>query len=248
MKLLSIALTLLLLMGCQRAQTSETTSQAGVPAQRSEPAGLVTVPPDAPVALRRLLDKDAPDHRLLTPKDVGNDFLRQQYVKFQPWSVGDTNKDGEQDVAAVLVKDSNPPLYSVIVIHGGSTADVAWIWRDVTTRILSVRAETGEVWPLTCIECDANRPLRWIGHEYDWDVLMPGESVCLSAGIVLLDEPDDSAIRKISLPRTLEMKVVEIGKRDPGKDRWFKVVTPDDRFPVEGWIRTAKNWEGGLCE
>ncbi len=228
------ALILFLFTGCQSAQTSEPTRPA--------------VPADAPILLRRLLEKDAVDYRLLTRNDVGEDFFRQQSVKFQPWSVGDVNKDGEQDVAAVLVRGSTPPLYNVIVIHGGSTGGVAWIWRDVTMRILSVEAEPGEVWPLTCTECDANRPLRWTGNEYDWDVLLPGESVCLSEGVALLDEPNDSAIRVISLPNALELRVVEIGKRDPGKDRWFKVITPDERFPVEGWVRTAKNWEGGVCD
>jgi len=167
--------------------------------------------------LRGLLEKDVLNYRLLTPNDVGEDFFRQQYVKFQPWSVGDTNRDGEQDVVAVLVKGSTPPLYNVIVIHGGSTRDIAWLWRDVTMRILSVKAETGEVWPLTCTECDANRPLRWTGREYDWDVLLPGESVCLSAGTMLLDEPNDSAIPVISLANPMELRIVEIGKRDPGR-------------------------------
>ena len=241
-----VALILLFLTGCERAQTPVPTSQA-VTAQTSEGTREGVVPADAPLVLRGLLEKDVLNYRLLTPNDVGEDFFRQQYVKFQPWSVGDTNRDGEQDVVAVLVKGSTPPLYNVIVIHGGSTRDIAWLWRDVTMRILSVKAETGEVWPLTCTECDANRPLRWTGREYDWDVLLPGESVCLSAGTMLLDEPNDSAIPVISLANPMELRIVEIGKRDPGKDRWFKVITPDRRFP-QSWVRTFKNWEGGVCE
>ncbi len=200
---------------------------------------------DATFRFEQFLNKET-SYRLLNRQDVRNERF-EPYSTFHAFSISDTNGDGKPDIVAVLVKRSNPSLYSLIVLHGGS-AEALWVKRDIVDKIISVEARPKEIWPIICTECDANRPLRWTGTEYDSGVYFPGEKACVSKGEVLREKPEDESPALVELPNTLETEVIEIGKRDVGKDRWFRVRVPNGRFALTGWIRTYKSWEPGNCD
>jgi hypothetical protein len=195
--------------------------------------------------LEQFLRKE-PSYRLLSRQDVRNTDFGPNFA-FHAFSVSDTNGDGKPDAAAVLVKGSPAISFSLIVLHGGS-ADALWLKRDLTEPIVSVVANPKEIWPIVCIECDANRPVRWTGTEYDSGVYFPGEMACLPKGALLRERPQDGSLALVVLPTALETEVIEIGNRDTGKYRWFHVRVPNGRLPSDGWIRTEKTWEPGDCD
>ncbi len=192
-----------------------------------------------------------PEYRLLTQDDVG--WQDSMYVEFTPYDIADTNGDGINDIVAILVKERRDRaglLFSLVCLqseNGAKDHKAVWITRDQEEEIMSVDAEKREIFPLVCTNCNSNRSLRWTGSEYDWDVYFVGETACISAGETLVENPADPESRGLSVSNTIEARVIEIGRRDAGQDRWFRVRTLDEKNPREGWIRTRKSPDSRYC-
>jgi hypothetical protein len=226
-----------------------TSSPENTPAENTPTSTESSIPPshDLPDRLQQFLLAE-PGYRLLTREDAAwNDDRDGQ---FMPYDTADTNADGIDDVVAVVVNQGGGQ-YSIVCLQSqanGPNAATVWVVKDQQRRILGVDASTREISPITCTKCFANTPLRWTGSEYGAGVFFPGEKACVSKGHALMQEPSEQSSIVATLPNAMKVDVLEIGKRDPGEERWFKVRTPDERSPVEGWIRSHKSGEAGVCE
>lgn len=137
--------------------------------------------------------------------------------------VADTNGDCSEDVAALVIKQGDETNCNVIVLHGGQDASVepVWLIHDSKERILEALAKTNEVWPISCRECDANRPMRWvkIDQAYEWGIYFPGETACIFTKNIYAD-PDERSHIVASIGEGREAEVLGIGKRIVGESLW----------------------------
>jgi hypothetical protein len=196
--------------------------------------------------------QDNSDYRLLEFEDLGR--LRDTYgaeTEWKPSSLGDTNGDGYEDIVAVIVKKSGTNRFNVICFHGSADAKASeplWPIRDKAELIIEVTAKRGEIWPAFCRECDANSRLRWVDSGYEWGIYAVGEQACLFGGTKVFAKPDTQDSPITILKRSREAKILEMGAKPAGWERWYMVKSVTDREPFSGWVLKYNDEEPGVCE
>jgi hypothetical protein len=243
-----ILIFFVLLAGCTRSQQDQVAkTEPALQVSPTTPSGR-SMPP----RLAAFLQANS-DYRILNFEDLGG--RKDSYPgesEWKPFALGDTNGDGREDIIAVVVKKSSAAPFNVICLHGNADAnaqtEVLWPIRDSAELIMEVIAEQKEIWPLFCKECDANRPMRWVGNGYEWGIYSAGEDACLLEGTRVYEAPDVQAPLAAILKRTRDAEIVEMGKKVGDKERWYKVRSRTASDAFTGWVAKYNDEEPGICE
>jgi hypothetical protein len=196
--------------------------------------------PDPPRLLAGVLRAHA-EWRILDPtSDLAGDYTiaqLQELDRWPPWIEQDLDRDGQDDVAAVLVrrKVGSPTEFTVAVVHGATPERAELVVPFSAQRIFGVSEGVRDdtVMPLHCADCDANvdQAIR-IGSE-------PGRRSPLFAS------PRPDAARTAEIAHCARAQVQEVGGEE-GR-RWYRVEVVGPQFP-RGWVPAQLVMEGVECD
>ena len=138
--------------------------------------------PPAPLAA---VIQAQPAWRLLDPAtDLVGDYTVAQLEdldRWPPWIEGDFDKDGKDDIAAVVVRAGTGGgiEFTVIAVHGARPGRAELVVPFGPQRIFAVSDvfEDDTVTPMRCVDCDANVWYRWNGRAYEPWLHAVGETV-----------------------------------------------------------------------
>jgi hypothetical protein len=207
-------------------------------------AGVVLVQAQAPTPPPILADalKAQPAWRLLDPTtDLVGDYTIKQLEeldRWPPWLEQDFDKDGHDDIAAVVVRraKSGETEYAVVVAQPGRSELVVPF---STQRIFGVSEGIADdtVMPLRCADCEANVWYRWNGRAYEPLLYAPGEPLRIGGEAgkpsPLFDDARSTASRLGELPPCARARVLEVAGEE-GR-RWYRVeaIVPTLK---RGWV------------
>jgi hypothetical protein len=197
--------------------------------------------PTPPALLAEAL-KGHPTWRLLDPTtDLVGDYTIKQLEeldRWPPWLEQDFDKDGHDDIAAVVTRRGKPGEleYAVVVAQPGRAELVVPF---TPQRIFGVSEGVADdtVMPLRCADCDANIWYRWNGRAYEPLLYAPGESIRIGgepgkpAG--LFSEPRAGAARLNDIPSCARARVLEVAG-DEGR-RWYRIEAVVPTLS-RGWV------------
>jgi hypothetical protein len=207
----------------------------------------------APELLQRLLQSQKA-WRLLDPRvDLpGEDAESLASIQSRPpWLSGDFDRDGREDVAAIVV--SGPPTrrrFGVVAIHAVSPRMAKWVTPLQADPIVNVFAEpfADAIAVYYCTECDAQPWFRWSGRAYELGLYSAGNTVALGArdgsGANLYVRPLGSAAKRGHVEPCVEARVHDVGGR-PGA-RWYFVETIA-ASRMRGWVDARVVTAQGDC-
>ena len=140
-----------------------------------------------PVPPKLLADvlRARPEWRLLDPAtDLAGDYTVAQLEaldRWPPWIGLDFDRDGRDDIAAVVVRrgTAREPEFTVVVVHGATPDHAVLVVPFRPQRIFGVSEgiKDDTVMPLYCADCDANVWYRWNGRAYEPRLHAVGESI-----------------------------------------------------------------------
>jgi hypothetical protein len=195
--------------------------------------------------------------RLLDPAaDLAGDYTIQQLEaldRWPPWIELDFDRDGVDDIAAVVVRRSagNAPEFTVVVVHGATPgrADLVLPFRPQRIFGVSEGIKDDTVMPLHCADCDANVWYRWNGRAYEPRLHAVGESIRIGGEpgrrSTLFANPLSDASRTGDVPPCARAQVQEVGGE--AGQRWYRVEVVAPSFP-RGWVPQQLAMEGVECE
>lgn len=224
----------------------------------SATAGALTAA-QAPVPARLLADllKTKPDWRLLDPTtDLVGDYTIAQLEaldRWPPWIDMDFDRDGLDDVAAVVVRRgaNGASEFTVVVVHGGTPDRAELVVPFSPQRIFGVSEgiKDDTVMPLRCADCDANVWYRWSGRAYEALLLAVGDAVRIGGEAgrpsPLFASPRPNSPQSADIPYCARAQVQEVGG-DEGK-RWYRVEVVAPSFP-RGWVPQQLLMGAGDCD
>ena len=203
---------------------------------------------DQPAILRVAL-KAHPQLVLFDPAvDAPDGYSVAELASFgywPPWKNGDYDRDGHQDVVAVVVeRTGDQPRFGVIAVLGKAPRSLLWLEGLQNAAIYGVAAgpAADTVVPLHCIECDSNEWYRWSGVAFEALLYAPGERVAIATystepAVGVFRKADRNSGMLLSVQPCTPAKVVAVRGTSFG-DRWYQVdvqVTP----LVRGWLPAA---------
>lgn len=200
--------------------------------------------PKPPSLLRDLLKVET-GWRILDPAvDLVGDYTKKQLDDLNawpPWIEGDFDKDGEDDVAAVVVRRGadGQSEFTVVVVHDRTRGRGELVVPFGTRRILAVSGEITEqsVTPMYCLECDTNVWYRWNGATYEPWLHVIGETVRIAGEpgrrLTLFADPRADAARTADLSLCVKGEILQVGGAE-GR-RWYRVEVDAPESP-RGWI------------
>ena len=201
--------------------------------------------PLKPPALLAAVLLAQPEWRLLDPStDLIGDYTVAQLEdldRWPAWITGDFDKDGKDDIAAVVVRGGGGREleFTVIAVHAARPGRAELVVPFSPQRIFAVSDvfEDDTVTPMRCIECDANVWYRWNGRAYEPWLHVVGETVRISGEpgrrLTLFADPRPDAQRTAEVPPCVKAEVQQVGGRDG--QRWYRVEVDAPSSP-RGWI------------
>ena len=146
---------------------------------------------EAPAPPRLMADvlRGQAEWRLLDPAtDLVGDYTITQLEaldRWPPWIELDFDRDGLDDIAAVVVRrgTGNASEFTVVVVHGATPGRAELVVPFRPQRIFGVSEgiKDDTVMPLHCADCDANVWYRWNGRAYEPRLHAVGESISSEA-------------------------------------------------------------------
>ena len=212
--------------------------------------------PNPPRLLAAIL-KAKPEWRVLDPTtDLVGDYTIAQLEeldRWPPWIELDFDKDGVDDIAAVVVRRGagNATEFTVAVVHGGSPdrAELVVPFRPQRMFGVSEGIKDDTVMPLLCADCDANIWYRWNGRAYEARLHAVGESIRIGGEpgrrATLFTHPTVDSSRTAEVPPCARAQVQEIGGE--AGQRWYRVEVVAPSFP-RGWVPQQLALEGVECD
>ena len=210
--------------------------------------GILAIPtlgaedPRPPALLQRLLQSQK-TWRLLDPRGdlPGMDAESLATIHARPpWLVGDFDRDGRDDVAAVVVSGpSSRRRFGVVAVHAATPRMPRWVMPLTSGPIVGVVAEpfADTVAAYDCTACDLRHWFRWSGRSYEPALFATGDTVALgddhANGADLLARPIGSAARRAHVPPCGAARVHDVGGR-PGARWYFVETTAQPR--ARGWV------------
>jgi len=169
-----------------------------------------------------------PAYHLPTAEElqIDPDSEDQEPIEDMRISRADTNRDGQTDVAVVLVRNGR---FNVGVFHGTNARQNSrpvWVVTGSDSPIFGVIAAYGSVTPLNCPTCGTNPTYRWVGTEYEQNGRVVGDSVCLGNLAQLFNSPDPSSPAP-GITHIQSAVVSEVGPR-AGTSRWYRIRLVED--------------------
>ncbi len=218
--------------------------------------GLTAAQAPAPPKLLADVLRARPEWRLLDPAtDLDGDYTVAQLEaldRWPPWIGLDFDRDGRDDIAAVVVRrgTAREPEFTVVVVHGATPDHAVLVVPFRPQRIFGVsegiRDDT--VMPLYCADCDANVWYRWNGRAYEPRLHAVGESIRIGGEpgrrSTLFTDPHPDAARTAEVPPCARAQVQEVGG-EPSQ-RWYRVDVVAPSFP-KGWVPQQLAMEGEEC-
>jgi hypothetical protein len=201
--------------------------------------------PLKPPALLAAVLLARPEWRLLDPAtDLIGDYTVAQLEdldRWPPWITGDFDKDGKDDIAAVVVRGGGGREleFTVIAVHAARPGRAEWAVPFAGRRIMGVsdEFENGTVTPLYCVECDSNVWYRWNGRAYEPRLHVVGETLRISGEpgrrLTLFADPRPDAERTAEVSLCAVAEVLQVSGRDG--QRWYRVEVHSPSSP-RGWI------------
>jgi hypothetical protein len=198
-----------------------------------------------------------PDWRLLDPTtDLVGDYTiaqLQDLDRWPPWIELDFDRDGVDDIAAVVVRrgGASGAAFSVAVVHGGTPGRAELVVPFRPQRIFGVSEgiKDDTVMPLLCADCDANAWYRWNGRSYEPRLHAVGEAIRIGGEpgrrSTLFANPHPDATRTGEVPPCARAQIQEVGG-EAGR-RWYRVDVVAPSFP-RGWVPQQLAMEGVECE
>jgi hypothetical protein len=188
--------------------------------------------------------KTRSDWRILDPAtDLVGDYTVAQLEaldRWPPWIDMDFDRDGLDDVAAVVVRRAaGGPEFTVAVVHGGTPDRLDLVVPFSPQRIFGVSEGIADdtVMPLRCADCDANVWYRWSGRAYEPLLYAVGEAIRVGGEAgqpsPLFANARPNAAVSTDVPYCARAQVQEVGG-EAGK-RWYRVEVVGPAFP-RGWI------------
>ena len=192
-----------------------------------------------------------PEWRLLDPEtDLIGDYTVAQLEdldRWPPWIKGDFDKDGKDDIAAVVVRGGggHELEFTVIAVHAARPGRAELAVPFAARRIMGVSdqrrimggSDHDTVTPLYCVECDSNAWYRWNGRAYEPWLHIVGESVLISGEhgqrLTLFADPRPDAQRTVDVPLCVKAEVLQVAGREG--QRWYRVAVDAPSSP-RGWI------------
>jgi hypothetical protein len=201
--------------------------------------------PKPPALLRDLLKVET-DWRILNPTvDLVGDRTIEQLEDLDlwpPWIEGDFDKDGEDDLAAVVARRGagGGTEFTVVVIHDRTRGRGELVLPFGPRPILGVKAESfaeDTVTPMYCAGCETNVWYRWNGRAYEPWLHAIGDTVRLAGEpgrrLTLFADPRADAARTANLSLCVKGEVLEVGGVEG--QRWYRVEVDAPESP-RGWI------------
>jgi hypothetical protein len=194
--------------------------------------------------------------RLLDPAaDLVGEYTIKQLEdldRWPPWIALDFDRDGVDDIAAVVVRrgTGNEPEFTVVVVHGGTPGRAELVVPFRAQRIFGVSEgiKDDTVMPLHCADCDANIWYRWNGRAYEPRLHAVGESIRIGSEpgrrSTLFATPRADATRTGDVPSCARAQVQEVGGE--AGQRWYRVEVVAPTFP-RGWVPQQLAMEGVEC-
>ena len=215
-----------------------------------------TTPTPTPPPLLANLLRGQPAWRLLDPTtDLVGDYTIKQLEeldRWPPWLEQDFDRDGVDDIAAVVVRrgEKNQSEFTVVMVHGATPNRAVLVVPFSPQRIFGVSEgiKDDTVMPLRCADCDANVWYRWNGRAYEPWLHAVGESVRISGEtggrLTLFESPRTDAGRTGDVPLCSRAQVQEVGGEE--NRRWYRVEVVAPSFP-KGWVPQQLVREGEEC-
>ena len=217
-----------------------------VVATLASPMAAPPLKPLKPPALLADLLKVEPAWRLLDPTiDLVGDYTIEQLEdadRWPPWIEGDFDKDGKDDIAAVVVRRgaSGDTEFTVVAVHNRTRGRGELVVPFAAQRILGVsdQFEEDTVTPMYCLKCDENVWYRWNGRSYEPWLHVVGDTVLISSGepgqrLTLFADPRADAPRTADVTLCTRAEVLQVGGREG--QRWYRDEVDAPSSP-RGWI------------
>jgi hypothetical protein len=195
--------------------------------------------------------------RLLDPPaDLVGDYTIAQLEaldRWPPWIELDFDRDGVDDIAAVVVRRSagSEPEFTVVVVHGATPGRAVLVVPFRPQRIFGVSEgiKDDTVMPLHCADCDANVWYRWNGRAYEPRLHAVGESIRIGGEpgrrSPLFANPRADAARTADVSSCARAQVQEVGGE--AGQRWYRVEVVAPTFP-RGWVPQQLAMESVECK
>ena len=183
--------------------------------------------------------------RVLDPtSDLVGDYTIAQLEaldRWPPWIEMDFDRDGRDDIAAVLVRRAagGEPEFTVAVVHGATPARAELVVPFSPQRIFGISEgiKDDTVMPLRCADCEANVWYRWNGRAYEPLLYAVGESFRIGGEpgrqSPVFGSPRSDAPKSAEVPYCVRAQVQEVGGEE-GR-RWYRVEAVAPSFP-RGWV------------
>jgi hypothetical protein len=196
------------------------------------------------------------DWRLLDPAtDLVGDYTLAELEaldRWPPWIDMDFDRDGLDDVAAVVVGRGagGQPEFTVAVVHGGTPDRAELVVPFTPQRIFGVSEGIADdtVMPLRCADCDANVWYRWSGRAYEPLLYAVGEAIRVGGEAgqpsPLFANARPNAAVSTDVPYCARAQVQEVGGE--AGTRWYRVEVVAPAFP-RGWIPQPFVMHAGEC-
>lgn len=210
----------------------------------------------APPALLADILRGQPSWRLLDPaKDLVGDYTVDQLKeidRWPPWLEQDFDRDGRDDIAAVVVRrgEKGASEFTILVVHGAAPTRAVLVVPFSAQRLFGVSEgiKDDTVMPLQCADCDSNVWYRWNGRAYEPFLHTVGESVRISGEtggrLTLFESPRPESGRTGNVPTCSRAQIQEVGG-EPNR-RWYRVEVVAPSFP-KGWVPQQLVWENEEC-
>jgi hypothetical protein len=200
--------------------------------------------PKPPELLADLL-KVEPAWRMLDPTiDLVGDYTIAQLEdldRWPPWIEGDFDKDGEDDIAAVVVRKGagGATEFTVVAVHHKTRGRGELVVPFGPQRIFAVSDVHSDetITPMLCTDCDLNVWYRWNGRSYEPWLHTVGASVQITGEpgrrLTLFADPRADATRTTDIPLCVRAEVLQVGGREG--QRWYRVQVDAPGDPT-GWV------------
>jgi len=193
-----------------------------------------------PALLQRVLQSQKA-WRLLNPSvDLRDSEATPSDQPWPAWIVGDFDRDGHDDVAAVVVSGPRShPRFGVVAVHAATPRIPRWITPLKASPIFGLASEpyADAVAAHYCHACDVRSWFRWGARTYEIQLFATGDRVALgddhAHGADLYGQPLTSAKRRAHVLPCSEARVHDVAGR-PGAHWYFVETTGVPR--VRGWV------------
>jgi len=175
--------------------------------------------------------RDHPEYHLVTTSDFIDENKKQAFLHQHEGSgfhsavfrVMDTNRDGRDDVVAIMVKNG---LFNALVFQAkpnGFLHTPFWLVRDSQETIAGVFFDKGDSIVLNNLDCCYSPwVFGWTGSNYELGIKLPGSFVCINSSTAIYPDTKTQSTPLLTIRETVGATVVKIGMKQ-GDDRWYLI-------------------------